>query len=93
MSGAFAFDQVTNRMAPDLSAKIPVWAIAGEGAEDSATTFPSVVTHSPFWNWLISLVTGACRNLGGDAKLPEEFIGNRPFRLSGWDPELLDELL
>ncbi len=44
--GAPAFAQTTNRIAPDASAMIPVWAMDGLFGAERPTTLPSIVTHS-----------------------------------------------
>ena len=45
--GALDFAQTTNRIPPDSSAMMPLWAIAGEVGVERETTFPSRVTQSP----------------------------------------------
>ena len=45
--GALDLAQTTNRIAPDSSATIPLWAIAGDAGAARETTFPSRVIHSP----------------------------------------------
>src|SRR5208337_652854 len=47
IAGAFALAHTTKRIAPDSSAMIPLWAMAGEAGAERATTLPSKVTHSP----------------------------------------------
>ena len=45
--GALDFAQTTNRIPPDSSAMMPLWAIAGDAGVERETTFPSRVTQSP----------------------------------------------